>query len=100
MRTKRLKGRSSPSITHSATPVIEFTATLGVMSVRKELVAAPKTLLGIHTVFGEKRVSAIYYIVWENLAPSFFMTSWMGGYPLSASDVIRRHVTCLDSYYI
>ena len=41
MGTKNLKGRSSPSMT----VVIEFTATLGVMSVREELVVAPKTLL-------------------------------------------------------
>ena len=63
--------------------VIEFTATLGVMPVRKELVVAPKTLFGIHTVFGEKRVSAVYYMDWENLGPvSFLMTSWMGGTPI------------------
>ena len=55
--------------------VIEFTATLGVMSVGKELVAAPKTLLGIHSVFGEKRVNAVCYMDWENLGPSFLMTS-------------------------
>ena len=54
MGAKRLPGRSSPSTTYSATVVIEFTATLGVMSVRKELPVAPKTLLGIHTVFGDE----------------------------------------------
>ena len=60
-------------MTYSATVVIQFTATLGVMPVGKELVTAPKTLLGIHTVFGDgKRVSAVYYMDWENLGPSFF----------------------------
>ena len=70
-------------MTYSATVVIEFTATLGVMPVGKELVTAPKTLLGIHTVFGEKRMTAVCYMVWENLDPSFLMMSWMRGYPLS-----------------
>ena len=70
-------------MTYSATVVIEFTATLGVMPVGKELVTAPKTLLGIHIVFGDgKRVSAVYYMDWENLGPSFLMTSWMGGTPI------------------
>ena len=81
MWTKRLKGRSSPSMTYSTTVVIEFTATLGVMPVGKELVTAPKTLLGMHTVFGEKRMSAVCYMVWENLDPSFFDDVMDGGYP-------------------
>ena len=77
-----------PSITYSTTVVIEFTATLGVMPVRKELVAAPKTLVRVHTVFGEKRMSMVYYIDWENLGPSFFDDVMSGGYPLSHSDVL------------
>ena len=88
-----------PSMTYSATVVIEFTATLGVMPVGKELVTAPKTLLGIHTVFGEKRVSAICYIVWENLGPSSWWCHGWGGTPYPPSDVIRLHVTCLDFDY-
>ena len=43
--------------------MIEFTATLGVMPVRKELVAAPKALLTVHTVFGERNESA-RSIIW------------------------------------
>ena len=71
-----------PSMTHSATVVIEFTATLGVMPVGKELVTAPKTLFGIHTVFGDgKRVSAVYYMDWENLGPSLFDDVMDGGIP-------------------
>ena len=66
------------------------------MSVRKELVATQKTLLGIHTVFGEKRVSVVCYMDWENLGPSFFDDVMDGGYPYPPSDVIRRQVTCLD----
>ena len=55
------------------TVVMEFTATPGVMSVRKELPVAPETLVGIHTVFGDgKRVSAFYYMDWETLGPSSF----------------------------
>ena len=77
-------------MTYSATVVIEFAATLGVMPVRKELVTAPKTLLGIHTVFGEKRVSAVCYMDCENLGPSFWMTSWMGDTPIPP----------LTSYYV
>ena len=63
MGAKNLEGRSSPSVTHSATVVIEFTATLGVMSVRKELPVAPKALLGIHTVFGDGSAGA-RSIIW------------------------------------
>ena len=70
------------------------------MLVRKELVATPKTLLGIHTVFGEKQVSVVYYMVWENLGPRFFDDVMSGGYPYPLSDVIGRHVTCLGSYCI
>ena len=71
-----------PSMTHSATVVIEFTATLGVMPVRKELVATPKTLFGIHTVFGEGNESA-RSIIWtgRTSVPVFLMTSWMGDTP-------------------
>ena len=73
--------------------MIEFTATPGVMSVRKELPVAPETLVGIHAVFGDgKRVSAFCYMDWETLGPSsFLMTSWMGGYP---------PIPPLTSYYV
>ena len=90
MRTKRLKGRSSPSITHSATPVIEFTATLGVISVNGPVLPTPDTSTGIHTVFGEKRQNALCYIDRENLVPSFFDDVMDGGYPLSP---LWRHDT-------
>ena len=76
--------------------MIEFTATPGVMSVREERPVTPETLVGIHAVFGDgKRVSAFCYMDWETLGPSsFFMTSWMGGYPpirpLTSYDVTSR----------
>ena len=82
---------------------MEFTATPGVMSVRKELPVAPETLVGIHTVFGDgKRVSAFcLYGLGDPRSQFFLMTSWMGGIPpYPPSDVILRHVTCVDSYYI
>ena len=71
-----------PSMTYSATVVIEFTATLGVMPVGKELVTAPKTLLGIHTVFGERNEWA-QSVIWSGRTsiPVFLMTSWMGDTP-------------------
>ena len=58
MWTKRLKGRSSPSIT----PAKEFTATLGVISVNGPVLPTPDTSTGIHLVFGEKRVNAVCYM--------------------------------------
>ena len=82
MGAKNLEGRSSPTITYSTTVVIEFTATLGVMVVRKELVVAPKTLFGIHSVFGEKRVSAVCYMDRWNLVPSFFDDVMDGDTPI------------------
>ena len=79
--------------------MIEFTATLGVMSVRKELLAAPKTLFGIHSVFGDGNESArSVYMDWENLGSSSFLDDVMdGGIPTyPPSDVIIHHVTCVE----
>ena len=46
-------------MTQETTVVIEFTATPGVMVVGKELdEVAPKTLFGIHSVFGDGNESA------------------------------------------
>ena len=73
MWTKGLPRGSCPHVVHSATTVIEFTATFGVVSVKGPVFPTPKTLVGIHTVFGEKRVSPVYYMVWEKLGPSFFL---------------------------
>ena len=71
------------------------------MPVGKELVATPKTLVRVHTVFGEKRMSMVYYIDWENLGPSFFDDVMDGGIPpIPPSDVMIRHVTWVDLDYI
>ena len=48
MRTKRLKGRSSPRITYSDTPVIHTIATLGTGSVDGVVFIAPDTRLDFH----------------------------------------------------
>ena len=83
--------------------MIEFTATPGVMSVREELPVAPETLVGIHAVFGDgKRVSAFrLYGLGDPRSQFFFYDVMDGGIPPHPpSDVIRRHITCLDSYYI
>ena len=44
--------------------MIEVTATPGVMSVRKELPVAPKTLVGIHAVFGDGKTSERDLLIW------------------------------------
>ena len=53
------------------------------MPVGKELVVAPKTLFGIHTVFGEKRVSAVLLYGPVEPRSQFFDDVMDGGYPLS-----------------
>ena len=62
------------------------------MSMRKERLAAPKTLCGIHSVFGDANESVrSAYMDWETLGPSsFLMTSWMGDTPYPP----------LTSYYV
>ena len=70
------------------------------MPVGKELVVAPKTLFGIHTVFGEKRVSAVLLYGPVEPRSQFFDDVMDGGYPYPPSDVMIRHVTCVDLDYI
>ena len=101
MWTKPLPRGKCRGLSQQTSVVIEFTATLGVMPVGKELVVAPKTLLGIHTVFGEKTSErGLLYGLGEPRSQFFLMTSWMEGYPpipLWRHDT-SRHVCWFELY--